>query len=259
VLSDYGAAMLAAPVLWLVFAKDPGWNDLPRSARLRQLVAGGVVPGIVWCVYHQACFGSIFALPNKYQNPDFVESAEGTLWGIFSSHPDPNIIWQLLFGSYRGIAVTQPWVLLLLGAGLVNGAVSRKNRAFVFAVSGLALLLVMNSAFNGWYGGDAPGPRYLSAIFPIAALSVTEVSRRFRGRSLPLALWALLIPSLVLFVAVYSTASFSSERRLPWPFYWQEIVETGTPVIQAKAALGLVVLLGLLVIGARENLARRQG
>jgi hypothetical protein len=108
-LCDYSAVLFLPPLLWAI------WRlrglSLPRIDRF---ILGGILPAALFAGYHIICFGSPFALPNKFQNPDFVDvpSHLPNLWGVLRLLPRPEVIFNLLWGPERGLLYTQPWVLL---------------------------------------------------------------------------------------------------------------------------------------------------
>jgi hypothetical protein len=210
VLTDYGSALFL-PVLGLMigFSGPPGFR-----ARLRQLARfalGGLAPLLVFAAYHSYCFGGPFTLPNKYQNPVFVEHGGRSLWGVIDFVPSWPVAKALLFGSGRGMWLTQPWVLVLIAvfALLVwtrrpwGDRLSAIRGVVPFALGGFAVLFFMNASFGGWHGGVCPGPRYLSAIFPVfgfaLGLAYDKLPRALRGL-----LWLTVLPSLVLFVLIWA-------------------------------------------------------
>jgi len=178
VLCDYGAALLALPTfVWL-------WQTHPKRWRpLAWCALGGLGPLLAFALYHRYCFGGPFTLPNKFNNPAFIDvpTNEVNLWGVLRLVPPWRATKELLVGSERGLLWTQPWCLFGLfalafvwwrqrHATCPNAQLFR--RATLFAVTGFALVFWMNASFNGWNGGFTAGPRYLSIVFPPLALAL---------------------------------------------------------------------------------------
>jgi hypothetical protein len=210
VLTDYGSALFL-PVLGLLvlFSGEPGIRA--RVRRLVRFALGGLAPLLVFVAYHAYCFGGPFTLPNKYQNPVFVEKGHKALWGVIDFLPNWPTAEALLFGSGRGLLVTQPWVLLLL-ALLIPLVWTRRpwgerlpaiRTVVPFALGGFALLFLMNASFGGWHGGVCPGPRYLSAILPVIGLALGLTYDKL-PRALRPVLWLAVLPSLALFALVWA-------------------------------------------------------
>lgn len=175
VLTEYTSAVVGLP---LVIAFWPQIRHQPNKS-VRNLILAGIAPGILWVVYHQVCFGGILQLPNKFQNPLFVDRAKLSLWGVFGL-PNPWAVVQLLIGPARGLLWTQPWMLTLLfmpaftkqwPAMRTWTATPRARLTFVTMVS-FALFLVVNASFGNWEAGAVAGARYLSPLFPLMAVLV---------------------------------------------------------------------------------------
>jgi len=262
VLTDYGSALFA-PVLgaMILFSGPPEWRT-----RLRQLARfglGGLGPLFVFGAYHAHCFGGPFTLPNKYQNPVFVEAGGRALWGVIDFVPSWPIAKALLFGMGRGLWITQPWVLVLtvvfatlLWAKKLWGERLPAIRAVLpLALGGFAVLFFMNASFGGWHGGVCPGPRYLSAIFPVFGFGLGLVYDRL-PKALRALLWLTVLPSIVLFVCIWAGdpaiwpqheiwvrckevffkfGLVSSYLRLTW-LVFAFAVTTGVAIVRARRA-----------------------
>jgi hypothetical protein len=174
-LSDYALAMvLPTLVVYLCFA----------SLRRRDWIAffvGGTLPGVLWIWYHSTCFGSPLALPNKFQNPAFVDLAHSStaLWGVISFFPDWNIVVKLLVGSERGLLFSQPWILMVLLVFFWGGfrrlkPIFPKTLLYWIVVSFFAVF-AMNASFGGWHGGASAGPRYLAVVLPLMTLLIPSL------------------------------------------------------------------------------------
>ena len=207
-LCDYGAALLGLPLLWAV------WHLRRSRVRiLRRFLLGGLVPGAVFVAYHYHCFGGPFSLPNKFQNPAFLDVPKHVpnLWGVLRLLPKYDVVLDLLWGPARGLLYTQPWVLLclLLSPFLLwrRSGWTHEQRAFAkrtsgFAIVGLALLLWMNASFGAWHGGATQGPRYLAVAFPALALALAGLFARAPGfwrQALVVTLAVSTVPFLLLF------------------------------------------------------------
>lgn len=200
-LSDYGNAMLVLPLLAGIFIRTSGRATV---SALVKLALGGVLPGILWIIYHQICFGGPLTIANQFQNPLFVDMThvKHNIWGIFAPIPSFDVLLELFFGDRRGLLKTQPWILIFLtwlSLYWSSHAIEKNKRSvLVFALTGLFSLLLMNASFGGWESGSSPGPRYLSAVFPlfvfVMILLWEQISLGWRR-----ALFYGLIPSLLYF------------------------------------------------------------
>ncbi len=248
VLCEYSGALLLLPVL-------PIWVAGLRAARkpgiwLLEFVGGALGPAIAWVVYHQYCFGSIWNIPNKFQNPAFVEQSGDRInvGGIFFL-PSWDAVWGLTLSPSRGLLFTQPWVLLLLGAILFvkpvrQAALDRQNyRSITLPLIFFALLFLMNSAFGGWHGGGTSGPRYLSAGLVLLAPVLGLLWDRFTP-VLQNAAWGLVGLSVCLhlvFMSVY--LALANPGIALYQFYWDELhgANGATPALR----MGLMIPIAL--------------
>ena len=211
VLSDYGSALFL-PILVAMVLVPSGRDWKTGLARLSRFALGGLGPLLVFAAYHAYCFGGPLTLPNKYQNPVFVDAGGHALWGVLSYLPNPHIVYALLFGPRRGLLVTQPWVLLLIGL-LILWAWRRRawtaqrlaaaRIVLPLALGGLFVLFVMNASFGGWHGGVCPGPRYLSAVLPLLGFALGLSYDAF-PKPARIALWLSVLPAIALFMIIWA-------------------------------------------------------
>jgi hypothetical protein len=242
-LSDYSAALIFP---WVGFYL---WRE-KSSSLLVSLVKGALIPFVLWVVYHVYCFGSPFSLPNKFQNPVFVDMAAEThqLWGVIGFLPHFEVMKNLLFGQERGLLFTQPWVLIIL---LVSPFFF-KNRKVLFLWGNLLMMLLMNAAFGGWHGGSSAGPRYLSTVLPGAAVALVFLFDKFP-------VWLKWLTRITIFVAVVFHLMALAYRITPdqvplWPFYWDHIFlnpKTATPAI--RFSVGLVIMVFLSIYARKKG------
>lgn len=243
-LSEYATALLGPLILINLILVNRG-----KSRWLGELLAGGLIPGILWCWYHISTCGSPFAIPAHFQNPMFQDMKQDSqnLWGIFVLQIRWDIIYQLLFGSIRGILFTQPWVLCLIPMPFLLGKKIFQDKTLIttsiLCLFGLLFLLIMNSSFGGWHGGHTSGPRYLSMVFPIFALMTALFYGHLPkwGRGL---LWITLVPSLVLRALIYGSTPLAHEEPL-WPYLYNFMLGD----VEGKGVFRLGFLLMALSIG----------
>jgi hypothetical protein len=220
-LSDY-ALLPLAPLLLFGGARR-GSGVLPAMARL---LAGALVPALLYGFYHHVCFGSPFATALHYQSPRFAEAGESGLDRVFDPLPATLALKELSFGPARGILFTQPWVWVIFGLCLAR--LSRRGHLgppglLLLTLGGLPVLLWLNATFYGWHGGWSAGPRYLGPLFPLFAL----LGALLYDDEPPLVralLWATLVPALVLRGLIYAGDTFLIGSLAPlWPAYLYEL------------------------------------
>lgn len=203
-LCDYGIAMFVpALIFWIFFNKNLLKNIL-------QLMAGGFVPGIIWILYHYICFGSPFSLPNKFQNPRYVDVPESgtSLWGVIDFLPKLSTIQKLLWGTERGLLWTQPWILISLIICILSLLKSDLRKISTFILLSFLGVFIMNASFGGWHGGSSSGPRYLIIALPLLSFYVPSLVTNKSLLSL-LTRFSIFY-SILLFGFIMSTAALAS-------------------------------------------------
>jgi len=142
-----------------------------RRRDLLRYVAGGLPGALLLFWYHYRAFGGPFSLPIETENPAFLD--EGAFLGIMNL-PRADALWGVTFSPYRGLFFLSP-ILLLALVGLFRMR-SRPEAVTIAAVT--AFFLLFNTSFNGWHGGYAIGPRYLTPIIPLLAIGLVYVPWR---------------------------------------------------------------------------------
>ncbi|MCB9704757.1 MAG: hypothetical protein H6711_22980 [Myxococcales bacterium] len=139
--------------------------------------------GLPWAgalgLYHWAAFGS--PLKTGYDFVYLEEFAEGMEVRYGIGPPDPAVLLQLLFGTYRGLFTLAP-VLLLAAWGLVRELLRRGQPARERLIVGVALaicahFLLLNAGYYMWDGGAALGPRHCVPMLPFLALGLGPALR----------------------------------------------------------------------------------
>jgi len=190
-LTDYLALIptvcLGALVLWR------------ERTRVWRFIIGGVPAALALFSYNQICFGSPFTISTRYTNPLFV--SQGDSLGMFGV-PSPGIFLELLLGVQRGMLLATP-VFFLAIPGFIY--LRRKSPVFAWTLlAGVITALLVNSAFNGWDGGNTAFARYQIVLLPFWMLLVAAIPA---GRIWRWALLLLACLSLFNMAAVVSVCS----------------------------------------------------
>jgi hypothetical protein len=250
-LSDYGfGVQIPAYVVALALSMRHHRSFWPALSRL---VAGAVIPAVLWIWYHTAAFGGPFSIANHFQNPDYLDTAheEKNLWGIFRL-PNFEILMESLVRPTRGLLYTQPWILLFPPVILFSWWSGRgdpdsddsfaRKTVSIFCVLSLVALLFMNVSYGGWHGGGAPGPRYISGIFLCFALWAALEFDRFPAWSR----WvfvALLGVAVVFRGMVYGSTILGPTMPL-WNWYFEEFFKASkTPLL--RGAIYVILFVGV--------------
>lgn len=227
VLSDYSSVLFLLPLLWCTHSMQTRLKDY------FYIGLGGFLPLLLFAWYHWVCFGGPFELSYKYVNPYFVEEGRPKFWGLIAQ-PDPEIWFQFLLGSARGIVWTQPWLLIGLAIAPFHFATDRKTQSekgrvgsllFRLNFPTLFLLILLFSAYgNLWHGGDSPGPRFISAAFPGLALLFGLNFDRFSVLLKRFSLAGVFV-AVFFFITVFGALKAPDDAGPIWIFYYKRYFE----------------------------------
>lgn len=222
--TDYSAVFVALIFFVLACMERKKWKDI------RRLFFGMLIPLSITLTYYTACFGKPWTTPLQFENPIYLEQTgpHSVLLGMFALMPKPMVLLNLLFGTERGILVTQPWVLLVLTDQFMKIVRSKKTDTpwlFIrrFGVLGFIAVLLLNTMFNGWHGGLMIGPRYLCLLFPVLALLSADTLHS-ASTQMSMALWGTLFITLIVSALVYATTLYAPHNESLWPtllWVWQ--------------------------------------
>jgi hypothetical protein len=151
--------------------------------------AAGALMAALLMAYHHAAFGSPFQL--GYGNEDNKEGAamQQGLFGIGS--PSWHVVYEVLFGAYRGLLPLAPLVAVA-PIGLVWLGRARDQWRPVIAAALIAgFYVLLNVSYIYWEGGWFIGPRHLVPGLAFLALGLAPLWDRGRTavRGLLIAGW----------------------------------------------------------------------
>ncbi len=215
--------------------------------------------GVILGVYNNHIFGSPFSLGYAHSTL-YMEQHETGFFSLVG--PQPDALWGLTFGLYRGIFVLSPWLLLALPGALFWWR-RRGRRRELFLMLGIFLSFFMfNASSIMWWGGWSVGPRYILPGLPFLALLTTDAikpSRPFAAFLLTvLLLWSLVATwGLSLAGQLYPPDTFRNPLlEYAWPHITRGDVARnvgtllGLPgwwsLLPLLSALGLLALIWLL-------------
>jgi len=161
------AVVIAAFALW-----EASRGGVARSVRVGvPLTISALTCASVLMVYHYEAFGSPFRVGYAfYDDPRTMKTG---LLGI--AVPQWQILSELLFGWYRGLAPTAP-ILFLAPLGFwrfYQGPTTRSLGIALAAAAGLGMLMMSGDVH--WEGGWTYGPRYLAFVMGFLALAIAPV------------------------------------------------------------------------------------
>jgi hypothetical protein len=159
-----------------------------RRTRDAVRLVAGAVPGVLAAlIYNFAITGNALTPAYKYvSQPEFERQTQ--LFGF--GGPQPEALWELVFGQARGLLFHAPVLLAFLLASASVGFVRPASWARSPVRALLAAHLLLYSSFYMWHGGSCYGPRFL---IPAAVLVLYRVGQRLVAEPV--------FPALVLYLA----------------------------------------------------------
>lgn len=220
VITEYPTVVIAAALggyLLLVARR--------RLATCAAFIAGMIPPAALAMAYDTAAFGKPFALgyahvqSAAYHNSirtGFLGIANPAKYGV--QPPSLSSIWQITFGTYRGIFLVSP-VLLLFFAGLIFMWKRRDLRPeFWLCVAVVLLYFLLDASrgkgLNGWSGGYSVASRHLTPMLPFMILPMAFGLGNRVFRWVLAALGALSIAIMFMIVATGASFVFSDQNPL---------------------------------------------
>jgi hypothetical protein len=219
VVTEFPAAI---PAIFIgLFALGRWRAERRRMLPLVGRVAAGVaIAALPLFVYNTLAFGS--PLHIGYASEEGFGALHTGFYGI--TYPKLHVLWELLFGAYRGLLPLAP-VVALAPIGLVLLGRSRRTAgaALVAGLTGLFYLL-LNASYFYWEGGWAYGPRQTMAAMPFVCLGLAPLWTRWRrnGRALlgATCLWGVALTLVAVATTPQPPASFTSPMtQLMWPAF----------------------------------------
>lgn len=242
VLSDYSAVLFIFPFIAAMFLLKQVTNRRALS------FCFGVLPCFaIWVWYHEAAFGSFLKIATMYLNPAMQDmNKASSMFGVVGFWPRAHALYELLLGGTRGVLVTQPWTLVLIGYALYLAIKRQLNRQEIVLAgligTNLVLLYLFNSSVGAWHGGFTAGPRYMTTALLGVALIIPLVWNKlaWHGKWL---IGVTVIYAIVFRAFVYGTTILAPPQEL-WPWMIGEFAKTtsGTPYLRTGVFIILVLL-----------------
>ena len=197
----------------------------------------GILPSLcllAW--YDYAIYGTVLPMGYRYSA---LWQAEHSTGFLSLTYPKLSIVWELLFGTYRGLFNLSPALLLAL-PGFAYLWRERHNRVEGL-ISLLAFLafLAFNSASCMWWGGFAVGPRYLLPALPFLVWPIVYYLRQHQDRGTVVYLTAASLSLASVWAQTIGGRVFPRYERVP-------LAEVSLPnLIKGNIARNLGMLVGL--------------
>lgn len=140
------------------------------------MILGGGIPVAAWMIYNTIIFGGPLSLGYSYSEQWMTQHHTGFM---SLSMPTWEAAWGITFGSFRGLFVLSPLLLISL-PGFVAWWQSRQDRGIFWVSLGcVTLTFLFNASSIMWWGGFAVGPRYLLPALPFMMLPIAFAGLRW--------------------------------------------------------------------------------
>ena len=205
-------------------------GDLLRRA---SSYAGGLLVGVApLLAYNQWAFGSIThlsyrserELPAGGDEPQLVLNSPTGFYGV--ELPDPRVAVELLLSARGLFSVTPIVVAAILGLGLLYRRGYRAEAVVIATIS--TLFLAYDSGFVGAFGGFGPGPRYLTPVLPLLAVTLALCFARYPVATATLAVASAGVMALATVTDVQLPNNIGEEEH-------GDIVDTGRWIDKLRA------------------------
>ena len=192
-----GAAVLVEYEVGLVGLVLAGYVLLTGTRALGRYALGALPPALALGAYNGATFGSPFHLSYRYVADSFAANQAAGFFGIHA--PSWHASRLVLVGD-RGLLFDSP----IIFAGAAGLALLWRRRSAEAAMCTIVVVafLALDCGYFDPYGGDSPGPRFITPALPFLVLGLPFVIERLR-----------------LFAAALTAASVvaSTAIALTWP------------------------------------------
>lgn len=205
----------------------------PREA-LRLIgfaLVGGLLCLVPLAVYHTVSFGGPFKV--GYSNLVGWEGMDEGFHGL--TLPDPVVLFQLIFGPYRGILWLSPILVFVPVGAVMLYSQGRYRAEMLLASLVIAYYFLLNASYYYWDGGWSAGPRHVTAAIGFMCLLIVPVWRTVSAWVRRFA-YVLLGVSLVVNLAAATTTMTPSDSY-PFPL-WDPIARSLMDGITTWAVLG---------------------
>ena len=206
-------AVLAGAVLALFGL----WRFRSRPALVGAAALGGAAGLLPLVGYNLLAFDTPFRV--GYSG---VQGFEGMHQGLFGlTWPSPSALWEILFGTRRGLLWVAP-VLVLALSGLANLVAVKRTRALGIAAAAAALtVLLVNAAYVYWDGGNSTGPRHAMPAVGMLAVGLAPVWAGLRSARVRRLAAGVLAVSILLNLIIAGCDVFAAQwdpSELAWVF-----------------------------------------
>jgi hypothetical protein len=221
VVTEFQAAIPAVMIGLLAIANCGAKPSAERNlfAVIVRIAAGVIIAAIPLLIYNTLAFGSPFHI--GYSSEEGFQELHTGFFGI--TYPSLSTMFELLFGSYRGLFPVSPLMAAAAVGLFLLGRKGQRGPALVAGGVGVYYLL-LNASYFYWEGGWAFGPRQMTAALPFVALGLAPLwdaaRQAWRGLLLAGWIWGAALTLIAVSTTPQPPASIKSPmRELLWPAF----------------------------------------
>jgi len=198
---DYALFPVSVMLLGFVF-----WRARWSWASVAGTCLGAAIPSLLTAAYHQACWGSPFAVSMSFlANPQFAAEANKGVFGIIG--PTTASVWGVFGSAKKGLLYFSPVLAPGLLAVVISALTSRYRKESTVTFAIVLWMLLYNVSLINWAAGWTVGPRYVTVIIPFVLFAFALWMREMKpaSRHVTMAIAAGLSISSVAVTAATST------------------------------------------------------
>jgi hypothetical protein len=220
IISEYPTAVIAGSIGVYLLAVA---RDKLRTAAI--FIAGAASMAVLAGTYNVLAFGKPFATGYNYVNSAWYHShAGGGLFGLSdpSSYgvqaPSLYSLWQITFGTYRGIFLISPVLLLAIVGAFFMWRCKDVRPEFWLCVVVVVLYFLMDASRgvdqNGWSGGSSVASRHLAPMLPFMIIPIVFGFRSAWFRRVFVVLGAVSVAIVFTIVSTSGLFTFTDQNPL---------------------------------------------
>jgi hypothetical protein len=232
--------------------------------RAKRLLLGALIGGAAGIsplvIYNVVGFGTVFHV--GYEN---VVGFKGMSVGLFGiSLPSLHVLWEIIFGPYRGILWVCP--LFVLAPVAYASAFRRLPSSMALVLLSVPMIyFLINSAYYYWDGGFSTGPRIVIPSVPFICMAYVPswdaAKRAMRAVLLTLACLSGALSLICASVDMQAPQDYSAplfQHIIPWFLQGRvhNVLSYGLPDLRSLVGLpfiwAIVIVLSLLLPGAES-------
>lgn len=175
---EYPTALLILPLIFYYFYALAKVRSLKEIKHYLYPLIGGFIPLALIATYNLKVYGVVFASGYEHLVDTYFRThmSEG-LMGI--SLPNLDVLFYETLHPAQGLFWLSPVLLLVPVGAWIMFRDKQYRLELCFALYAAAAMLIMNSGYYMWWGGNSLGPRAVIPMLPFMCIPLIFVPRRW--------------------------------------------------------------------------------